>query len=101
MAKFQNKQTNVVIAVPDYKAGRYENGEWQRLDTDAKPARTRTRAEPHQGDGYASWKVPDLKAEIDRRNADRPDDDKIAADGNKAALVATLEASDATPDDDK
>jgi len=43
---------------------------------------------------YDALKVADLKAEIESRNADRADEDKIPADGNKGDLVAALEADD-------
>ena len=46
--------------------------------------------------GYADQKVSDLRSEIDRRNESREDDAKIPSDGNKADLVAALEADDAT-----
>jgi hypothetical protein len=46
---------------------------------------------------YDSWKVPDLKAEIDRRNADRDPGGDTYLDGSglKADLVAALDADDA------
>jgi hypothetical protein len=46
-------------------------------------------------DDYDSLTVPDLRAEIDKRNADREDDAKLSTQGNKPDLVATLEADDA------
>lgn len=46
-----------------------------------------------EGD-YKALKAPDLKAEIDRRNEGRDDADLIPSDGNKAELVAALEADD-------
>ena len=47
--------------------------------------------------GYEAQTVADLKTEIDNRNADRSDDDKInvEAPGNKPELIAALEADDA------
>lgn len=46
---------------------------------------------------YASWKKDQLEAEVDRRNEDREDDDliEVEAPGNKAELVAALQADDA------
>ncbi len=59
-----------------------------------------------QGDGgagdsvYADLKAADLKAEIERRNADRDDDAKITPAGKKNAdLIAALEADDAAHDE--
>lgn len=45
-------------------------------------------------DDYASWKVADLKAEIDERNEERDDDHQISSEGKKADLVAALVADD-------
>lgn len=44
--------------------------------------------------GYESLKLDELKAEIATRNAGRSDEDQILANGNKADLVAALEADD-------
>ena len=46
------------------------------------------------GRDYATWTVVDLKAEIAARNDGRDDAEKIPTDGNKADLVAALEADD-------
>lgn len=43
---------------------------------------------------YSDLTVADLKAEIDARNEDRDDEDKISKDGNKGDLVAALELDD-------
>lgn len=43
---------------------------------------------------YSERIAAELKAEIDTRNADRPDGEHISKSGNKAALVAALEADD-------
>lgn len=56
-----------------------------------------TKAEPEPAGDYASWTVPLLKNEIDSRNADRPDEEKLSKRGNKASLIATLSADDAAP----
>jgi hypothetical protein len=49
---------------------------------------------------YADLKGPDLKAEIERRNADRADDAKITVVGKKNAdMIAALEADDAAHDE--
>lgn len=45
--------------------------------------------------GIEGMKVPELKAEIERRNADREDDAKLSLEGNKPELVATLQVDDA------
>lgn len=44
---------------------------------------------------YQTWTVPDLQAEIDRRNSTRDDDAaKLTKDGNKQDLVDRLVADD-------
>lgn len=50
--------------------------------------------------GYASLKVADLKAEIEKRNDGREDDAKLSTEGNKGDLVAALEADDAKTGDE-
>jgi hypothetical protein len=57
-----------------------------------------------QPQGYDSWKVADLKAEIDRRNAERADAEDyepISKSGKHADLVAALEADDEQYGDDE
>lgn len=49
-------------------------------------------------EAYDDRTVAQLKAEIDRRNQDRDDDDKIAKSGGKDALVARLEDDDEEDD---
>lgn len=56
--------------------------------------------EPSNEKGYADMKAADLKAEIEKRNADREDDAKLSTKGNKATLVAALEADDSSDEDD-
>lgn len=49
-----------------------------------------------EASSYSSMKKADLLAEIERRNADRDDADKIESESDKNAdLVAALEADDA------
>lgn len=50
--------------------------------------------ELYSQDDYESWKVADLKEEIESRNAERGDDEQISLDGKKADLVAALVADD-------
>lgn len=59
------------------------------------PPRRRAAAEDEQL-GYEAQTVDELKAEIDRRNEGRGEDaiDRIPKTGNKADLVAALEADD-------
>jgi hypothetical protein len=55
------------------------------------------RDESESGDGaegYDAMTVPKLKAEIDRRNTDRAEADRIPSDGKKADLVAALQLDD-------
>lgn len=45
-------------------------------------------------EGYSSLKVGELRAEIDKRNEGREDADLLSTEGNKADLIAALEADD-------
>lgn len=51
--------------------------------------------EGHGDHGYSSETVPDLKAEIDRRNQDRDESEQLAKSGTKPDLVGALLADDA------
>jgi hypothetical protein len=52
-------------------------------------------AEPPTAEGgYAGMRVPDLKAELEKRNVDREEDALLPVDGKKGDLVAALEADD-------
>lgn len=57
--------------------------------------------EPEKPAGYGSWKKADLEAEVAKRNEGRDDDDLVVveAPGNKAELVAALEADDHAGDE--
>lgn len=46
------------------------------------------------GADYANWSVKDLKAEVERRNEERPEDDRLEKPSKKDDLVAVLEADD-------
>lgn len=49
-----------------------------------------------EGKPYPKWTVPELEAEIDRRNDGRGEDDLIEAEsGRKDDLVAALQGDDA------
>ncbi|MEU5668955.1 SAP domain-containing protein [Micromonospora sp. NPDC047753] len=45
-------------------------------------------------EGYEAMKVADLKAEIERRNADRDEADRVSSEGRKPDLIAALQADD-------
>lgn len=47
------------------------------------------------GGGYEAMTVPDMKAEIGRRNDGRDEAGRVSVDGKKADLVAALVADDA------
>jgi hypothetical protein len=83
MPRFRNTTTGVVVDVREDKAlgGTYEALDGGEADTAA-------------GEGYGAFKVADLRAEIERRNADRDEGDRLPVDGKKADLVAALEADD-------
>lgn len=46
---------------------------------------------------YGERTIPQLRDEIETRNQSRPEDAHLSKSGNKAALVAVLEADDAAP----
>ena len=52
------------------------------------------------GTDYSDMNKNELKAEIDRRNADRDEDDHLSKSGNKDDLIARLEEDDAAADED-
>ena len=64
-----------------------------------KPAKTEPKPEPEpepevEPDSYEDWTVVQLKEEIAARNEGRDDSDHLSTAGNKADLIATLEADD-------
>jgi hypothetical protein len=77
----------------------------QQTMTEAAPATQEIQAQPapppapeQDEEGttdYRSLTTTQLKAEIRRRNEDRPEDDQLPLTGDKADLVATLEVDDA------
>ena len=58
--------------------------EAEKTDADGEPA----------AEGYESKTVAELRAEIKARNEGRDDESRVSADGNKADLIAALEADD-------
>lgn len=82
MPRLRNVNSGVVVSVSDETAGRLDS-EWAPVDADAE-----------SGSGYGDQKVADLKAEIAQRNEGREEADLIPGDGNKADLIAALEADD-------
>lgn len=67
---------------------------WAGKGDDVEEEDEEEQAERLTGD-YSEATGPALKAEIAARNEGRDDDAKLSASGNKAALVAVLEADDA------
>lgn len=73
------------------------------VEADRQPegvGRRRPRAETTNADGepaaegYESKTVAALRAEIKARNEGRDDESRVSADGNKADLIAALDADD-------
>ena len=56
----------------------------EKTDADGEPA----------AEGYESKTVAELRAEIKARNEGRDDESRVSGDGNKADLIAALEADD-------
>jgi hypothetical protein len=86
MHRLRNAKTGVIVNVDHDTAVQLTTDGW----VDA--------SSPTAG-GYASMKVADLKAEIERRNEGREEPDRLPGDGKKADLVAALEADDAPRDE--
>lgn len=81
MGRFVNTATGVTFSVDDSKDHRYTAGGFEN------PGKA-------TAEGYGSQKVAELKAEIARRNEGRDEADHLDGSGNKADLVALLEADD-------
>lgn len=109
MPRLRNAVSGVVVSVSDETAA--------LLDSEWKPVKGSTgkASEPDSGTGtadpktaptgqpdneglYAGFSAAELKAEIESRNADREDGDKLSVKGNKPTLIAALEADDAAAD---
>ena len=63
-------------------------------DGDAPEAKTIDAGEDPASEGYESKTVADLRVEINARNETRDDESRVSGDGNKADLIAALEADD-------
>ena len=90
MSRFENLTTGAVFSVDDSKDHRYAGDGYRHLGD--------TPDAPDTGGPvpYADQKNDDLRDEITRRNEGRDDDALLSLEGNKADLVATLEADDAS-----
>ena len=89
MAKLETLH-GVTVNVADEKVDRLlATGGYRRPSAKKDPA-----------DGYASQSKADLVAEIEKRNAGREAGEALAKVGNKADLVAVLEADDAASSGD-
>ncbi|MCX5119220.1 SAP domain-containing protein [Micromonospora sp. NBC_00362] len=85
MGRFVNTENKVVVSVADHKDKRFASPLWEAYTgSDSAPA----------AEGYEALTVPKLKAEIERRNADRDEADRVSSEGRKPDLVAALEADD-------
>ena len=61
---------------------------------DAPEAKTIDAGEDPASEGYESKTVADLRVEIKARNETRDDESRVSGVGNKADLIAALEADD-------
>lgn len=77
MGRYRHVTSGALVSV---RGGKVLGPEWEPVD-----------APSH---GYTAMKVADLRAELGRRNEDREGDALLPTDGNKADLIATLEADD-------
>jgi hypothetical protein len=82
VARYKNVNSGAIVSVREDKV---LGSEWEPFDKAKKDAST----------GHNALKVPELKAEIEKRNEGRDEADLISAEGNKADLVAALDADDA------
>lgn len=92
--RYRNVNSGALVSVRDDKV---MDSSWESLD--GEPAAEASR--------YEGMKVADLKAELERRNADRDEDGQILVEGsgkNGAVvgkdIIAALEADDAASTDD-
>ena len=95
MPRLRSKRTGVVVNVSEETAALLAH----RFEAVDEP--------DEEAEGYQAMKVADLRAELERRNADRDEDAQITVEGtgkNGAVLgkdiVAALEADDAASSDD-
>ena len=65
----------------------------------ARRGESEESAETPDSDDYNDWTNKQLKAEIDRRNEDRDDDDRLSKSGKHDDLVALLEEDDDADND--
>lgn len=63
-------------------------------DGDAPDTEKTDAAGEPAAEGYESKTVAELRAEIKARNEGRDDESRVSGDGNKADLIAALEADD-------
>jgi hypothetical protein len=84
MARLRNA-SGVVVTVDDAKVARLGIG-WEPVGDSSSSG--------SQAEGYEALTVDELKDEIRARNENRDDDTRLALTGNKAELVAALEADD-------
>lgn len=73
---------------------RHMDGYTEAEDSEAYQAPPQQPVADSELTGYDAMTVKALEAEADRRNEDRDDDAKLSKTGNKADLVATLQADD-------
>jgi len=76
------------------EAGSVETHPVVAFDPNASAPTSAADADSSADGGYDSQTVEELKAEIDRRNADLPEGEQISKSGNKGDLVAALQDSD-------
>lgn len=95
MMRYRNVNSGALVSVRDDKV---LGSEWETYDGESSSS---------EDSGYAGMKVADLKAELERRNADRDEESQIEVEGtgkNGAVLgkdiAAALEADDAASSDD-
>lgn len=88
MPRLRHATTGAVVDVSEETAGLL-GSEWAAVDP--------SKSEDAKGSGYRALTKADLKAAIEARNDGRDPDGSnyLPTDGNKADLVAILEADDA------
>lgn len=63
-------------------------------DASSAPAKALGQVDGSQVEPYKGVTIPDLKAEIAKRNEGRPEEEQLSSDGNRPDLVAALIADD-------
>lgn len=86
--------TEISVFRSELDHGNYDVLDEAAVNANGDPLPARRTSDPVPEQGYAVHSVVDLKAEIDRRNAERVAEQHVPSSGNKSDLIAALDADD-------